>query len=375
MAVSRNTDQNTSNLPGFDQQGNPIGPEYYGPIYDKNHNLIARQGSGQQYPNPSYSSPVSNSPSSSPGSTVPATGGDNPLQNYLSKFQGQPYANSQIFQNLIKNFSDRGVQFGVDTSQPTFNQVSSYAEEFRAQFNNAAGRDPNQQEYDQFFNHLMNEAPWVSSIPASQMQNDVQSLLGTQFSSDINNAALAGNQAKANAAIAPGSAFDVWKQAVLGNVQNTQQQLQDYQQKLFQKLQPQLLTSLQAKGLLDTGGLNQAFAGAATDLTNANQAYIADLQNQTNQNIANQQYAIQSSPTNTALQTSLSIPSNLTSNGQTALNNAFNQSLQQSLLNQQFGNQQNLLNQQYANQPSYLQQVGGTIAGGLASGIGRGLLR
>lgn len=292
-----------------------------------------------------------------------------PSQGYFDLFKNTPYANDPSFQNLIKSFVSRAVQFGANNAQPTFDQVSSYANEFASQFKDKVGRDPTSDEYGQFFKHLTNESPWMQVLPSTQVSQDVQGLLSSQFSSTVQDAATKKGQDQATAATAAGSPFDIWQQAVMKNVSDTSASLQDYQQRLFQKLQPQLMTSLQAKGLLDSGALNEAFAGAAKDLTDANTGYVADLTNQANTNIANTKYAITSSPGNTALQNTLGLPSNMTQYGQSALNNVFNSDLQRSLMQQQFGNQQSLLNQQYANQPSLLQQYGGAIVGGVAGGL------
>lgn len=358
MAINPNYDPIVRVRPGqkTDRFGNPI----YTP----------------QFPDPIQSVPINN-PSNTPNSPTSAPTQQSGYEYYLSKFKDTPYYNDANFQNIVRRFSDAAdnERSRPDNSQATYNGLTGYVDEFTAQFSDLVGRAPNEVEYNKFFKYLGGE-----DLTSRWMGNDtftpkVQGLLSSQFRRTAEEEATKQAQAQVDAQMAPNSAFNTWKNSVNQNVNDTATALQDYQTRLFEKLRPQLLTSLQSQGLLNTGALNEAFAGAASDLTQANQGYVAQMKNAAGQDIANQEYAIRSSPGNYALQNTYGRVPSLTQAGQTAIQGAYQGALQGQLMNQQYGYQQNLLNQQANNQPSYLQQIGGQIVGGIAAGYGSRLGR
>lgn len=298
--------------------------------------------------------------------SAPAPSGPSDLHQYfVNSFKDLPYAQSPAFQQVINSFEDPNI--GNTSNADNWRQkIQGYADTFGSQFKNLAGRDPTADEYNTFFQQVILPENIGSSATPSQatIEQGAEGLIKNAFSGTIQDAVTKKAQGIADSAVAPGSAFDTWQKSMEANVKSTSDQLQDYQTKLFEKLRPQLLTSLQSQGLLDSGALNEAFAGKAADLTDASSNYIAGIQTQTDQNIANTKYGITSSPANTALQNTFATVPNLTQNGQQALQNAFNSSMMQ----QQYNNQLSLLNNQPNNQPSPLSQYGGLILGGLTSG-------
>jgi hypothetical protein len=296
---------------------------------------------------------------------------------FVSGFSSLPYANSPAFQALLQGF-------GSDPNRTLPNPnaigqwqsiIKGYGDTFASQFQNLAGRAPTADEYNTFFSQVINPMqPWNKTPDQAAINTDTQGLLANTFSGTIADAQTQKGQQQANAATAENpqgtaSPFDVWQTSLTNSTNSLDSQLQDYQARLFEKIRPQLLTSLQSQGLLDTGALNTAFAGAASDLTNAEQGYVANAKQQNAQTIANQKYAIQSSPSNTALQNTFSTIPNLTSSGQTALNNAFSNYMQTNASNLAYNNQLNFMNAYQANQPSLLSQYGGQILGGTAAGL------
>lgn len=315
--------------------------------------------------------PIANDPQT----TEPS--GPTPADQLKEKFSDAPYQgpelqnilNNWIQSNSYGNYPDKaGWASAVRTA------LDTYASTFQSMFKNQVGRDPTSSEYDQFFKTVVTpEQPWNVNYLTQQdlTRQRTQGLLSDVYSGVAQQEAAKKLQEQSQAAVAPGSAFDQWSQSYAGSVNSVESALQDYQTRLFQKIQPQLLTSLKSQGLLDTGALNTALAGVQGDLASTGSNYVAGLKGQINQDIANQKYALQSAPTTYQLNTTAANPANLVSQGQTALGNVWNSYL----MNQQYQQQKSLLDEQMGNQPSLLQQYGGLIAGGLAGGLGQGFGR
>lgn len=303
----------------------------------------------------------------------------NALVDYFkSGLQDLPYYNTPAFQNLINNISGQSERTLVNQQNASSfqNDIKGYANAFTSQFQSLAGRPPTADEYNTFFEQVVNPAkPWEvrGNVDQNALNLGATNLLGTVFQPTIADAQKQKATQQAAEATAPGSAFDVWQNAYQNSINDTEKALTDYQSRLFEKIRPQLITSLQAQGLLNTGALNDAFAGANADLTNGNLGFIANARQQANQDIANQRYGIMSAPQNAALTTTLNTIPNLTQQGQGALQNIWNNTMQNNAYDLQLRNQQALMDRQNANQPSPLNQYGGLILGGIAGGFGSGL--
>lgn len=296
-----------------------------------------------------------------------------PSPSYIDQFQGLPYYDDPAFRNIIQIIENRSQQYKnyEENRLPTYQQMTGYADEFRSQFKNVIGRDPSKEEFGEFFKHLTNDQPWTQIINPNQLSQEVTGLLQNRFSSLAADEAEKRARSKAEAAVAPGSAFDVWQNAYRNSLSETEKSLSDYQTRLFEKLRPNLLTSLQAQGLLNTGALNEAFAGAAKDLSDESSRYIAQAKGGIEADIANRRYDIMASPGNFGLQTTYSGIPNLYSGGQAALDRAY----QGYLTNMNFENQMELMRASRPDRVSPLSQYGGLILGGIASGFGQGLGR
>jgi len=190
-------------------------------------------------------------------------------------------------------------------------------------------------------------------------------------------------------------AIDRYQESVNKSIDDVGSSLADFQSRLMEKIRPQLLTSLQAQGLLNTGGLNEAFAGQAKDLTDTASQYMAGLKSSAAQDVAgqrlqNEQMALdlprniqsqealadlqsrigqQQLPFELQRQNTLGQMSNMTQYGQNALQNAWNYSNNANLANLNYQNQSKLLSQQQGYQPSPLYGIGGQILGGVAGGL------
>lgn len=325
----------------------------------------------EQQKAPAFNPGVSTAPTSpmevvrSQPTTVTSGGG------YLDLFKGQSYFDDPSFQNIVKQYENRARQFNANNAQPTYDQVSGYAETFRQQFKNYVGRDPNSEEFGVFFKDLNTAGPWAKEGGqfAGQQGERTKGLIKDYFTSTAQQEAERKAQDQTNQALAPNSAFDTWQNQYRNTVSETEKALTDYQARLFEKLRPQLLTSLHSQGLLNTGALNEAFAGAAKDLTEQNSNFIAAARGGAEQDIANKRYQIASSPGDFALQNTFNQVPNLMQAGQTGLQNVFNAYLQ----DQSFQNQMRMLEKQQSEKPSLLSQYGGMMLGGIAGGYGQGL--
>ena len=284
-------------------------------------------------------------------------------------FGKTPYGQSQNLQSILQSYKASG----KGTAQAS-QDIQGYADTFQQMFNSFVGRDPTSQEYDQFLGDVVqNDQPWSKNLDSNQLRQETQGLLSQFYTGEAQKTAQQKLQDTANAAVAPGSAFDQWQQSYMKSLDDVSSSLQDYQSKLFEKIRPQLLTSLKAQGLLDTGGLNQALAGTAGDLASASQNYMAQAKGQAAQDIANQKYNVMSQPTNYAMSSAFNSVPNLTQSGQTSLQNVYGNMVNTNManLNNSFAN--DMYSRQLSNQPSLLQQYGGAILGGAAGSFGSSL--
>ncbi len=285
----------------------------------------------------------------------------------LNPFKGTPYEGSQQLQDMLKSYSTAGKGPAQGAKE-----IQAYATTFQQMFNSAVGRDPTAQEYDQFFgNVVQNDQPWSKPLDQTQLRQETSGLLSQFYQGEAQKTAEQKLKDASAAAVAPGSAFDTWQQAYQGSLNDVEKSLTDFQTRLFEKIRPNLITSLKSQGLLDSGALNQAFSGAAGDLASATSNYMANARMGAATDIANQKYGLMSAPTTYQLNTASSNPANLSATGQSALQNVYGNMVNTNLANMNYNNQRSLLEQQYSNQPSLLSQYGGLILGGAAGGAGQ----
>lgn len=166
-------------------------------------------------------------------------------------------------------------------------RLDSAVSQFQSSFYNLVGRQPTDDETNQFLQQNASSTISNANGGNGQSEKDPQSVLnsinqfvGQNFQQAANQYAtqqLTDQQTQAN------SLGDLYQQQGDAAINTTQQSLFDYQSKLFDQLKPNLLTSLKSQGLLDTGGLNDAIAGVQGDLANNASNYIAQLQLQNTQ--------------------------------------------------------------------------------------------
>lgn len=273
------------------------------------------------------------------------------------------------YQQLLKQ--QQG--FGSNATGDLTNRLGAVGDEFTNLFTNMVGRAPTQDELNQFFHQsagqtIANSAGGLgrSETDSQGVRNNVAQYVGDTFqkqAQDTATAQLKGQQDQAN------SLADLFRTQGNSAINTTQQSLLDYQSKLFDRLRPNLITSLQSQGLLNTGGMDEAIAGVQGDLANNASQYIAQLQ------LANQQGANQiafggaSAPYYFQQGQIANQPSQMMAQAQGALgtnNNTFMSNLDYShqlgLINAQANAQSSL-------QPSFLRTLGQSTAQGLGSNL------
>ncbi len=308
-----------------------------------------------------------------------------PVQNYApeldqltNEFAGTDYGQSDSLKNILNNYRQSRLSYAKDTSSvPQWTSdvkstINQYANTFKNMFTDKVGRPPTSDEYNTFFDEVVvPDQPWAVAANLGNVGEKTKTTLSDYFTTAAQEQAQKKAQEASAAAVAPGSAFDQWATGYRNSISGVEQSLQDFQSRLMERIRPQLLTSLQSQGLLNTGALNEAFAGTAGDLTSAAQNYVAQARGGAEQDIANQKFNLLSLPYQQQQQYTMGQLPSLAANGQNALQNVWNQNA----MNQQFNQQNQLLDRQMGNQPSLLQQYGGMILGGTAGGAGQGLGR
>lgn len=256
-------------------------------------------------------------------------------------------------------------------------QLQNYGQQFKTFFENYVGRTPTQDEASQFFKQGVQPNLAQITTPGSNISENFGDFTKQFIADNYLRAAqdyaaqqLQSQQDEAN------RLSGVFRNQGRQAISDTEARLKEYQTGLFEKLRPQLLTSLQAQGLLNTGGLNEAFGGAAKALANETSNYLTDA-NLQNEMAANQiAFSGASAPYEFARNAIISRPDFLQTQGQAALNRNHNNFLKSLDFRNQIALQNNAARLQADMQPGLLGRLGqnfvssfGQSAGG-ASGEG-----
>jgi len=294
----------------------------------------------------------------------------------LPSATNQPYnlqSDPNLYNSVIQHYkTDVQVPWAWTPNQANFDQysgqISSQVTNFQSQFENLVGRAPTADETKQYINQfVIPNTNNIATKPANfDVNNQTQQFIGQNFQKAAQDYATqqlqqqqAGWQSLADTALSKGT----------DAINATQQSLLDYQSQLFDKLRPNLLTSLKAQGLLDTGGMNEAIAGVQGDLANNASQYIAGLQLQNAQNANNIALTGQAAPLQYEQQTTTGQPSYLQGVGSNATN--FNNSTFMSNLDyqHQLGLIQAQASANASLQPSFMRTFGQSAAQGAGSAL------
>lgn len=287
--------------------------------------------------------------------------------NYFEYSPSSPYGQTQGFIDAM------GKNLHLQSGSGEFNPVkaeqelSGYANTFNNLFRQLVGRDANTDEVGQFYQQVV--AP-QGSFPGGGYagQQELRDRTATFVSDNFQRAAE--EQAKQELAGQQGEATrlaDLFRTQGNQAISSTEQSLLNFREKLFNKLRPNLITSLQAQGLLNSGGLNQAFAGAASDLSDASEGALMDARLQNEQQANAIQFAGQSAPLEFARGQSMGRLNNINQFGQNAMQQAFAQRSNELNFMNQMALQNNMARIQREAQPSFLRTFGQTAASSLGS--------
>lgn len=252
--------------------------------------------------------------------------------------------------------------YGPDP-QKAWNALASADTDFVGQFKNLVGRDPTNDEIQRYNTTVIGNLSFNPFVQGRDLElsQRAANYIGTQYQDEANRVAEQGLAAQQGEANRLADLFQTQGNAAISDAESS---LLDYQQRLFERLRPNLMTSLQAQGLLNTGGMNQAVVGAQADLANEGAKQVADLRLANTQAANDIRYAGASAPYQYKYAQIMNTPANLQAAQQTGLQNAYGTFMNQ--LN--FSNQQALLNQQFA-----LQQAANRKSGGFFKNLGSSL--
>lgn len=266
-----------------------------------------------------------------------------------------------------------GGGFDQHQADVTNQRLTDLGGQFSSQFTNLVGRAPTKDELNQFFQQsaggiIKNSPGGMPEGDSTNVRNQIVNYVGDNFNKaaqDFATQQLTDQQGQAS------SLADLFRTQGRQAISNTESGLLDYQQRLFERLRPNLITSLQAQGLLNTGGLNEALAGAQKDLGTAAQGALLDA-NLNNENQANAiAYGGAAAPYLFKQNAITQQPGYLQSTGADALNRAFQTYTQ----NLDFNNQMRLANFNSMltknSQPSFLRTLGQSTATSLGTSLGQ----
>lgn len=287
------------------------------------------------------------------------------------------YSNLTGYQDLFNNSVAQlaGIHsVGASTANDLNSKLGGIIDQFKSQFTNMVGRAPTDDELNHFsstqLTDVFNQGGGIlKNDPTSQRNALVQNIGDNyqQAAKDYATSQLTSQQGQAT------DLANLFRSQGNDAINQTQSQLLDYQSKLFDKLRPNLITSLKAQGLLDTGGLNEAMAGQQADLANQAGGYLADARLQ-NENAANQiAFSGASAPYQYQQSNILNQVPQMVSNGQNAMGMNYNTFLTNLNYQNQLGLQAQAGRIQSDAQPSFLRTMGQGFANGLGTSMGQGI--
>ncbi len=249
----------------------------------------------------------------------------------------------------------------------TSSKLSQYGDTFANLFQTLVGRAPGEQEFGQFFGQVVPDVlqgAGLSGTSNTELNNLTREFIGNTFqqqAQDVAGQKLQAQQGEAN------RLADLFRTQGRQAISDTESGLLDYQQKLFERLRPNLITSLQAQGLLNTGGLNQAVAGAQADIGTAAQGALMDARLQNEQQANAIAYGGQAAPYQYQQGNIMNSVPYLQQQAQGGLQNNFQTMMSNLNFQNQMALQNNAARLQQEMQPSFLRTFGQTAASSLGS--------
>lgn len=277
----------------------------------------------------------------------------------------EQYVYTDGFNKAVNEAGRKWGGSGTDT-------VEQAALTFNTLFKNLVGRDPSADEANQFYTSTLAQRPWEYGSAGSQeslrLRDTATQFINDNYQSameDEANKRLVGQQAEA------GRLSDLFRSQGNEAINSMEASLLDYQSKLFERLRPNLITSLQAQGLLNTGGLNQAVVGAQNDFATEAGAQVANAKFDNDQQANAIKFAGEAAPYEFKQAQILGSVPYARAQGQGALQNLF----QQRLMDQEQANWMARLEAQSRGNGSkgFFKQIGSTLAPSFGQSMGQNL--
>lgn len=249
------------------------------------------------------------------------------------------------------------------------NEINNRQSLYKGLFESLVGRAPNETELRQIYGAVAPRDALASgnADQNTQLRNVASQYIGDTFqgaAKDYAHDQLVAQQGEAN------RLADMFRTQGRQAINDTEASLMDYQQRLFERLRPNLITSLQSQGLLNTGGLNQAVAGAQGDLATAAQGQLMDQRLQNEQQANAIAFGGASAPYEYQKNQIMNQLPYMQAQGQSALN----QNFQTYMANLDYNNRMSLLRQsQGGGKGGFFQQMGNSLAPALGSQLGQNL--
>lgn len=280
-------------------------------------------------------------------------------------------ATSSGYNNAYQQLLQQAAAFGSNDTATLNKRLAAVGDQFTQLWTNLVGRAPTADELNHFYNTSAGQIITTSAGGLGRSEADPTGVrnqiaqyvgdTGQKASQDYATQQLTAQQGQAN------DLANLFRTQGNTAISSAESSLLDYQQKLFERLRPNLITSLQSQGLLNTGGMNEALAGKQADLANEGANTVAQLKLQ-NENQANAiAYGGASAPYLFNQSQITNQPQSLLQQGQAALN----QNNATYMSNLDFTHQLALINAnaqaQQSLQPSFLRSFGQSAATSLGS--------
>lgn len=249
--------------------------------------------------------------------------------------------------------------------EDTANLITQYGDQFSSLFKNYVGRDPSGDEVAKFYGQVV--TPNGRYADQQQLRDRTATFVGDTFQQEAQQQAqsiLEGQKAEA------GRLSDLYRTQGQASIATVEGRLKEYQASLFEKLRPQLITSLQAQGLLNTGALNQSIAGAQKDLADQSSNFLtsAYLDNENQANAI--KFGGEAAPYQYKAGMAQNMVGTLQQAGIGGLQNAYNTQASQNQYQMQLGlmREQSRLAQEA--QPGFGRTFTQSLAGSMGNGLG-----
>lgn len=278
----------------------------------------------------------------------------------------------ESWQRAADAFNQSQGGYFADRAESFANTISQDLEKFASKFTSLVGRAPTDAEKNTFVDQFV--VPNAASIGAANTSlyqdkgNYITGFIGDTFqkqAEDVASQKLTEQQGQAN------DLANLFRTQGTQAINSTEQSLLDYQQKLFDRLRPNLITSLQTQGLLNTGGVNQAVAGAQADLATAGTEALREARFNNEQQANAIAFSGASAPYEFQRNSIVNKVPYLQAQSQNALQNNYNTFLSNLGFNQQIALQNNAAKIAANSQPGFLQRMGQNFAGSFGNSAGQ----